>query len=77
MWEVGGGGGRKDAGYSEDANLMHRTSSLGREMRAGFHSDPLLRRIDSIHNLYMRGAVTECHDSLAYTFTYVLMSFYS
>lgn len=41
MWVVAGGsgGGGKEAGYCEDANLMHPTSPLGQETRAGFHSD--------------------------------------
>ncbi len=73
MWEVGGGGGggggSKDAGYCEDANLMHPTSLLGHKMRARFHFDPRLQHIESGSNLCMSGAATGCHDSLAYTFT--------
>lgn len=44
MWVVVGGVG-KDAGYCEDANLMHLNSLLGHEMRMGFYSDPLLPHI--------------------------------
>lgn len=55
MWVVGGCSG-KDAGYCEDANLMHPTSLLGREMRAGLHTDPLLQQTS--FNLCRIGAVT-------------------
>lgn len=41
MWVVAGDGGSgKEAGYCEDANLMHPTSPLGQGMRAEYHSDP-------------------------------------
>lgn len=68
MWVVGGGGGgERDAGYCEDASLMQPTSLLGQETRARFHSDPLLQLIESSYNLCIRGAMTGCHDSLAFT----------